>query len=89
MTSDEMKSKIEQQLRSKTCRLLGTTGEPLRAGKDILSAIRQLVDDDLKQAKDGGSSDLVARDMVLDDDVGIAYSFPKCRLTPERHRPSR
>lgn len=58
MTSDEMKSMIERQLQSQSGRLLGTTGEPLRAGKDILSAIRQLVDDDLKQAKDGGSSDV-------------------------------
>lgn len=58
MTSEEMKSKIEELLRGQPGRLLGASGEPLRAGKDILAAIRQLVEDDLKHLDDGGPRDV-------------------------------
>ena len=54
----DKESKIEELLRGQPGRLLGASGEPLRAGKDILAAIRQLVEDDLKHLDDGGPRDV-------------------------------
>jgi hypothetical protein len=61
MTSDEMRQKIEAVLREQPGPFFGASGpkgDPLTAGKTVITILRQIVEDDLKHVEAGGDGDV-------------------------------